>query len=681
MSSTRHPARPLAAVCLFMFAAAVSAQTQTVVVTGNPLGRSSFVQPASLLAGDALLQRRAATLGETLDGLPGVTASGFGPNSSRPVIRGLDGERVRLLDNGGGSIDASALSFDHAPASDPLVAERIEVLRGPAVLLYGGNAIGGAVNSIDNRIPRRPAQGLSSRAELRAGGAASLRSGAAVLEGGSRGGGLTWHVDAFGRDQSDLRVPLFVPLEDGAPLGPATRIRNSASRSAGGAVGAGWTGAQGFAGAAIDTMHQRYGVTVEPGVVIRMQRDRLALAGEWRGGGGLFDKLSGQASHTRYQHDEIEASGDVGTRFASRGSEARLQAQHAPLSGPHGVLRGVVGVQVEDQRFSALGEEAFVPATRSRSRALFVLEEVDAGTVIFSGGARVEQVRVDSQGDADPASARFGAAQQRRFQPASVMLGLRSATAEGLQFSAGLGRSQRAPAYHELYANGVHLATAAYERGDAALALESGRHAELGAGWSSDAHSLKAGVFDTRFSRFVALQATGQDIVIPGEPGEPDRLVAEYAHRGVRARLRGAEVEGHARWTLVGLALELSGSLDAVRGDDLQRGEPLPRLAPRRARLALQGKAGDWHAGAGLRHAAAQKRVPASDQPTAGWTQLDLWVGGDLPAVPFGDRGQWLLRLANARDSLAFNAASVSSVRTLAPMPGRSLTLSLRSGF
>lgn len=680
LSTPPFPMRPLAAPCLFLMLGSALAQTQTatqtIVITGNPLGRSGASQPVSVLSGDALLQRRAATLGETLDGLPGVAGSGFGPNSSRPVIRGLDGERVRLLDNGGASIDASALSFDHAPASDPLIAERIEVLRGPAVLLYGGNAIGGVINSIDNRIPRRAAAGLGGRAELRAGGAADLRSGAAVLEGGA--GAFAWHLDAFGRDQDDLRVPEFTPLEDGTPLEPTRRVRNSAARSAGGALGAALTGAQGYLGAAVDTMDQRYGVTVEPGVVIRMQRDRLALAGEWRlPGGNFIHKLSGQASRTRYRHDEVEESGEIGTRFGSRGSEARLQAQHAPL----GPLHGVVGVQVEDQRFSALGEEAFVPDTHTRSRALFVLEEVDAGALVVSGGARIEDVRVASGGDADPASARFGAAQQRRFSPASAMFGVRSSNAEGAQFSASLGRSQRAPAYHELYANGVHLATAAYERGDTTLPRENGRHAELGAGWVRGATSLKLSLFETRFSSFIALQATGQDITVPGEPGEPDQLVPEYAYRAVRARLRGAEVEARHRWQLRGLALELSGSADTVHGEDLDRGEALPRLAPRRAQLALQADTGPWRAGIGLRHAAAQRRVPATDQATAAWTQFDLWAGGDLPWAIGGGNSQWLLRLANAGDKLAFNAASVSSVRSLAPLPGRSLTVSLRSTF
>ena len=213
--------------------AAVGAQ-QTVVITGNPLGREIGARAASSLSGTELTLRRAGTLGETLDGLPGVAGSGFGPNASRPVIRGLDGDRVRVLDNGGASIDASNLSFDHAVAINPLVAERIEVLRGPSALLYGGNATGGVINTIDNRIPKSLVDGMAGRAELRLGGASRERVAAAVIDGGA--GNLAWHADVVARRSDDQRVPLYTPLEDGQALDPSRRVRNSASQSEGGAL-------------------------------------------------------------------------------------------------------------------------------------------------------------------------------------------------------------------------------------------------------------------------------------------------------------------------------------------------------------------------------------------------------------------------------------------------------------
>ncbi len=661
--------------------AQASAAPQTVVVTGNPLGREAGAAPVSVLAGNGLLLRRAGTLGETLDGLPGVSASGFGPNSSRPVIRGLDGDRVRLLDGGAASIDASNLSFDHASATDPLVAERIEVLRGPAALLYGGNATGGVINVINNRIPRVvPVGALSGRAEVRFGGAAAERAGAAVLEGGRSG--FAWHADVHSRQASDLRTPRYTPVEDGEALEPSKRVRNSAARTEGGALGAGWVGAHAYLGASFDTGEQDYGVTVEPDVTIRMQRDRTSLAGELRALSGPIAAITAHASHTRYRHDEVEGSGEVGTTFRSTGDELRVQLRHAPI----GPLQGVFGVQTEKLDFSALGEEAFVPGTQTRSTALFALEELDAGPVRLGFGLRSERVRVASVGDApDAAEPRFGSAAERRFSPSSASLQASLGAGPGWQLSATLGHTERAPAYYELYANGVHVATAAYERGDATLPTERSRHAELGLAWAGAGSSLKVSVWQTRFARYIALDATGLDIVVPGENGEPDSSVPEYAFRSVGARLQGFEIEGRTRMFAAAggwpFALELSGSLDRVSGRNTGTGEALPRLAPLRARLALQAQAEGWQAGVVLRHAARQSRVPATDTATPGHTLLDLTAAGDLPLALAGGRTQWFAKLSNVGDRLATNAAAIGTVRGLSPEGARALGVGLRSSF
>ena len=657
--------QPLLLALLALAAGArAQTQTQTVVITGNPLGRESATQPTSVLSGDGLALRRSGTLGETLDGLPGVSATGFGPNASRPVIRGLDGDRLRLLDNGGASIDASNLSFDHAPATDPLVTERIEVLRGPAALLYGGNATGGVINSIDNRIPKLGAAGLSGRAEVRFGGAAAERAGAAVLEGGA--GSWAWHADASGRSGSDLRVPRYTPLEDGVALDPATRVRNSAARSEGGAIGGGYVSANSYLGASVETSRNRYGVTVEPDVTIRMQRDRAALAGEWRALSGPFTQIAANASHTRYRHEEVEGSGEVGTTFKSSGDDFRLQAHHAPL----GPLRGVVGLQAESLDFSALGEEAFVPGTRTRQQAAFALEEWDTGPWQLSAGLRAEQVKVSSEGDtADAAEPRFGSAQQRRFSPTSASFSAKLGRSEGWQGSLTLGHTERAPAYYELFANGVHVATGAYERGDTTLPTEQSRHAELGLAWTQGPHQLKASVYQTRFARYIALDATGAQV-----DGVP-----EYAFRAVRAQLQGFELEGRTRVVSgAPVALDLTGNLDQVRGDNLDSGEPLPRLAPLRLRLGLAASGEGWRGGVGVRHNARQDRVPANDSATPGFTMLDLWAGGD---IAMADTTSWFAKLDNLTNRLGYNATSIATARGLSPQPGRALTVGLRSRF
>ncbi len=647
------------------------AARQSVVITGNPLRRDDPHQPASVLSGDALTLRRAASLGDTLDGLPGVGSTAFGPSAGRPVIRGMDGDRIRILDNGGASVDASSLSFDHASAIDPLVVERLEVLRGPAALLYGGNATGGVVNAIDNRIPRSPVQGLSGRAEASLGGADAHRRGSLLVEGG--GAGWAWHADAYGRRSGELRVPHFVPVGDEGPRAPTDRVADSAATARGGAVGTAWHGPRGFVGLSVDRFENDYGIVVEPGVSIRMRRSRAAA--EAQADLGAAGRLEAKASHTRYRHEEVEGSGEVGTTFASRGQDARLEWQH-PAWGP---LQGVLGLQAENLRFSALGEEAFVPGTRTRSQALFALETWRTGPLQLSAGLRAEQVRVSSDGDApDALETRFGPAVSRRFQPRSASLGASWAVAPGWTLQASWGRTQRAPAYYELFADGLHLATGAYEVGDPTLSVERSRHAEAGLAWRAGGASFQAQVWRTDFARYIALQATGQRRTVEAEDGGVDD-VPEYAFRAVRARLQGIELEGQWRATWGPWALLFGGTADVVRGDDRDAGQPLPRLAPARVRLSVEARRGAWGTGLAWQHLARQTRVPAGEEAVPGSQRLDLWVSWKTRAAG----ADWTLfaRAQNLGDALILSSTSVATVRGLAPQGGRALSVGARAEF
>lgn len=657
----------------------VGAATQTgreeppaqVIITGNPLGSHQMAQAAEVLQGDALSVRLAPTLGQTLDGLPGVASSWFGPNSNRPVIRGLDGDRVRLLDNGGSSIDASSLSYDHAVALDPLVVERVEVLRGPASLLYGGSATGGVVNTIDNRVPKTTIEGLGGRAEARVGGAAQERSGSVVLEGGTQG--FNWHVDGFKRRTDDLSVPRFRPVEEGEE-GEATRhVRNSASDSWGGALGASWTDAQGYVGASLDTYRNEYGVTVEPDVNIHMRRDRLTFAGARRLdlGPNWLESVDWQYGHSRYKHQEIEGTGEVGTTFRSTGDDGRLEIHHRGWLG----TRGVIGLQTESMSFSALGEEAFVPSTLTRQLALFALEDLGHWGADWQAGLRAEQVRVHSDGDEPAATeAKFGDETTHRFHPWSASLSGVWSLAPQWSLSTVMGSTQRAPAYYELFANGVHVATAAYERGSQDLGIERSVHADLGVEWKDGANRAKVQVYAMHFGNYIGLESTGIE-VDDGEGG----TVPEYLFSGMRARLWGAELEAVHRASWAGWQWDLQANLDWTRGDNLDTHDALPRLAPWRLGLSAQGHWGPWQVGLQWRHVAEQDRVPSTDTRTPGYSTLGASVAwsqqwGRADAL-------WFLRGDNLTNQLAYNASSIETMRRLAPLPGRAVTAGVRVRF
>ncbi len=644
-----------------------------VVVTGNPLGSRDTPLPVSVLQGDALTLQRGTTLGDTLAREPGVAQSGFGPNASRPVIRGLDGDRVRILSNAGGSVDASSLSFDHAVPIDPLVVERLEVLRGPAALLYGGSAIGGVVNAIDNRIPRAPVTALTGSADLRLGGADRERSASALLEGGN--GTLAWHVDAFGRRTGDLAVPRYQPVDGSGAVLPATdRIRNSAAEANGGSVGAAWTFGSGYLGLQVDRYDNDYGTVAEADVTIRMKRRHAAIAGEWRDLAGPFRTVRLRLDSTRYEHQEVEGSGQVGTTFDSKGPELRIEAEHVPL----GPLHGVVGVQAENVDFSALGEEAFVPSTRTRKLAGFALEEMATPLGKLTGGLRIERTRVSSDGDpGGDADGRFGLPSERGDTLASGSLAHVFALAPGWNLSTSLSSTGRAPTSFELYANGLHAATGTYERGNPDLRPERGTNLDLALEWKTPTSRLRIGAWGSRYSRYIALMKDGSTETVDG--GDGPETVDVYAFTAVRARLAGVELEGSHRMVWGGWTLDLDGKLDTVRGTDLDHDQPLPRLPPLKGTLGVGLGNGPWLGRLDWTVAARQDRVPDDDTPTAGYGLLDITLARRLSLG--GADAFAFVKVGNAFDKLAYNAAAVDTIRGLAPMAGRSVKVGLRVSF
>ncbi len=646
-----------------------------VVITGNPLGREQTALPVSALGPNDLIERGQTTLGETLQGLPGVSSTYFGPNASRPIIRGLDGDRIRVLNNSASSLDASALSYDHAVPLDVLSTERIEVLRGSAALLYGGSAVGGVVNVIDNRIPREAMSGVSGKVQVQGATGNAERSVAGMTEAGNDRWAL--HVDGFDRRTGDVRVPVELACSKPGSPASARRICNSASDSRGGAIGASTFWDHGYLGASVNTYQSNYGTVAEDEVTIGMKTTRYALEGQVRNLPGVWDSLKARLSHTDYRHTEFEGA-EAGTVFANKGQDLRIEARHRPLAGWHGVL----GAQLESSRFSAVGEEAFAPFSRTRSQALFVHEERPTSWGQFNAGARWESVSVQSLGN--PLVDRFDESMgTKKFTPFSLAAGAVYPLSSDWRLTGNGALTQRAPKDYELYANGPHVATHAWEVGSSTLGLEKSKSLDLGLHWQQGPNRMAVTAFASRFSHYIGLMNTGEFKDGEGVVAQASDVGALPVQRyeGVRASFQGLEVNGRQRLWQRGSTLDLDWRADSVRATNDSTGEPLPRVAPLRVGATLVYAQGPWTAKLGADAYAAQRRVPAGSVATPSYTLVNASVAyrQTLDNAVL----HWFARLDNLTDQLAYSASSIltSTAFGKSPLPGRSVKLGVMLSF
>ena len=692
-----------------------------IVVLSNSLDARDVVAPVSILTGVDLLIKKASTLGETVNGLLGVSSTFFGPNASRPTIRGLDGDRVRILNNLGASLDASSLSYDHNPSIDPLVIERIEVLRGPAALLYGGTAIGGVVNIVDNRIPSQAVSGANGAFETRFGGAEKERGTSALLEFGTANknaaSGFSVHADGFKRNTDDYQVP--------AGTGLHNPIINSAAESKGGALGASYVFANGFVGLAQTNYQSIYGTVAEETVKINMHQNRTAFEANLHDLKGAVSGIFLKASYSDYQHTELD-SGVPATVFKNKGNEIRLEAKHAKFGVLQGALQGLIGIQSERFNFSALGDEAFVPHTKTGNDAVFVFEELSIGAGKYAFGARVEHDNVISCGAGGRAArsnsascnadeggaARFGEAAQKSFNLASGSFGTQWKINEAYTFIGNLSLAERAPTFYELYADGPHLATAAYEVGNQAQSKERSVSMDLAMLWKSAANTVRVGVFRQQFQRYIALNRSGVKRDADGNGGGvsvvdcgngtsvesncTSLVLPEFRFQGVSARFTGFEAEGTWRLVEQPYKLDLNAKIDYVRAEDRTNNQPLPRITPMRFTTSLVRTEGGLSVRGDIEYHAKQDRFPAIDAigATNGYTMFNAAItyafsmdagsglgSGVSGGVSGGLSGTVFIKATNLTDRLAYSAASVDTIRHLAPYPGRGIKVGVQLRF
>lgn len=647
------------------------------VVTAGPLAgrQDELFQAARVVGGRELRNRLQPSLGETLANEPGVSSTYFGPGSSRPIIRGLGGDRVRILENGVGTGDASNTSPDHAVSVDPASAERIEVVRGPATLLYGSSAIGGVVNILDGRIPQEhPAAKFSGQVLATGGSAAEEKatSGHVTLDLGRfvvRGSG-GW------RNTGDYDIPGFAELAHDDTAHAAGDhsdevegiLENSFTENTNWSVGASWIGDRGYLGAAVTGYDQDYGVpghahedggaAPDPGaeeelVTVDLRQRRFDLAGELRFDRGLFEALRLKVGGNDYRHFELEGT-DIGTIFQNDQWEGRLEGRHRGFGG----FEGAVGVQASRRDFSTIGAEAFTPPNLTDLLAVFVYEERDLGPARIQLGARYEFQE----------SSESVAGFSRSFGGASFSGGIRWDPGESASLSLAGSRSVKLPTAEELFSDGPHIATRSYELGnrdleeEVALSLDATLHFHL------ERFRGEVSGFINEFS----------DYIYPSFTGNVTDGLLEVRYAQADARFVGFEARTEVELFHEGeqhLGLEVS--TDYVRATLKEDDSPLPRIPPFRLGAGLRYEGMPWQASVMVRQVAEQTRVASNEEETPGYTMLEASVGYRL----FTGRAvhEIVLQGRNLTDADARVHASL--LKEMVPLPGRDIRLMYRVAF
>jgi iron complex outermembrane receptor protein len=689
MSPFRH-------VSLFLLGAAILARAQSTtpppaapaeinrldkfVVSAGPDPKTSFdlAQGTSVLAGDELRRLAQTTLGETLASTPGVSSTYFGPGASRPVIRGLGGDRVRMLDNGVGALDASNVSPDHNTALEPLFASRIEVLRGPSTLLYGSSAVGGAVNVIDNIIPDTAPDGKNTGSlELRGGGAANER--AAVLSTGGGTDGLGFHLNGLRQKTDDTKIPGVARIDaDAPPVQPRGTLPSSATDTSSLAGGATKFWDAGHLGASISHYETIYGVPTgdTPPTSIDMKQTRFDLAGEITKPFAAFRSAKGRLSFGDYKHSELSGGTSVNTTFKNRAWEGRLELPHVAI----GNLTGTLGVQGARSDFSAVGDEVVTPPSLTQSGALFAVEEYKAHdklTIEFGGRIEGQAIKLGAVEAALPRLAGYAAHsdEKKTFGGESASAGLVFRPAKDWSVGATLAYTERLPTAQELFSNGPHGGTRAYEVGTSGLGNERSVGFDLNVRRRAGFVTGSAGVFVNRFTDYIfeqELPATAVPAANNPDGLTPFQFVARDAEfRGAEAELVFHLYEQDVR------KVHLEIMSDYVRAEQTRDHVPLPRIPPLRYGARLTYEDGKWTTNLEARHAERQDRFSADESATPGYTLVNASVGYLVPtdrvSYEFFVRGQNLGNVT-AREHTSF-------LKEFAPLPGRGVSGGVRLTF
>lgn len=677
-------------------------QQKEIVVTGvrQRMSENDVLAQSTVVSNDSLVRDMRPTIGETLSKQPGVSASSFGPSASRPILRGFQGERVSVLTDGIGSIDVSNTSADHAVIIDPLLADHIEVLRGPSVLPYSISTIGGVVNVIDKRIPRSvPEKGYSFDSLMSYGTASNERSIGAAGEA-AIGGHLVLHADGSYLKSDDLHIGGYAltpaaraqalaaaagpTLPDDPDFAATAAIKGTLPNTAAKT----WTAGAGVAyitdsanvGLSYSHYDSLYGVPIRYALAsgegqeaprLDVLQNRFDARAEVSTGGGFLDKIRFRAGYANYRHFELEETGAIGTAFYNKGYEGRLEFVQAK----QGAWTGNSGVQYYNRNFNVVGDEAFLPKSTSDGVSLFTLQQFDFGAFRAEAGLRYEHANAVAKPDAG--DLRFSTA-NRTFDTLSASAGASYEVADGLRLGVNLSRTERAPSADELFAKGGHAGTQAWELGNPNFGIEKSWGIEGTLHYKKGDITFDGSAYYDSFNGYIAEIQVAQSVCeAAAAPSGRTVDLPCFQQQQHNARYYGLEGDLSARLGQIGGTAFNFDVLADYTNAELKGGQPVPRIPPLRVLTGLEAQTDLLTARAEVEHVFEQNRLSPGETPTAAYTM----VNASVAIKPFKSNKNISLTLS-ANNIFDVDARRASSfLKDFAPLAGRDLRASVRVSF
>lgn len=630
---------------------------------GSGFTFSAASPTSTVLKEKEILKRRENSIGDTLKNEVGIQSTSFGQTSGRPIIRGLDGNRIRILQNGLGTLDASSQSLDHAVPIDTLTIDKLEIVRGPMALLYGSSAVGGVVNIVNGRIHHEYTEGVVAQADARGESVNNSLSLSNRIDYGKDK--WMFHFDGAIQNMGEQKIPDYAHsarFRDRSPVTPEpkNKIPNSYGNQSSFAVGASKIFDRGHFGLSYNRFDNDYGSITDPKVAIRMQQNRIELSSDYRPETGAVTNIRLRSAQSFYKHEEFEGR-EVGTTFRNSGNESRLE-----FHTTRGALSGVSGVQTILNTFKALGDEAFLPATDNLSTSLFSIQKYDISdkNVVQFGG------RIESNQTKKESSATFGASDKHQFTGLNGSLGFEHKLKKDHTLNANYSYTERAPTFQELYSNGAHIATGTFEVGNTDLKKEKVNGIELSYKKDTASSYFMTAVYSQWFSDYITLNPTG---TTDGGSGFP---VNAYFQQN--ARIYGAEIDSREEITheFAGGSWWWITKADITRGTG-KGGNDLPRMPAPRLTFGVEYTRDRWNVDLEAQHYFDQTYHTDNELKTDSFTMLNLGVIYELPRDTQNYR--FYFRVKNITDEEG--RLSTSFVKDQAPLPGRNFLAGVQALF